>query len=126
MSYPGYDYPEDDDLERIEKWRIEWLNDGKHPVYGPWFDAIKALWWMPEWGWTEEDGSDDLHERPVRIYSISTGGWSGNESLIGAMERNFICWSQTFVQMRRGGHYVFYAPRLTTPSECSPSPEKNA
>jgi len=38
---------------------------------------------------------------------VSTGGWSGNEELIGAMRMNFILWSQWWWSSRRGGHYVF-------------------
>ena len=106
----GYDYPDDDDLKRVSEWRNEWLNDGKFPVFAPWFDLIKSLWWAADWGWTEFDGSDDGD--PIRVYQISTGGWSGNESLLEAMRDNFVCWSMTFYSMRRGGHYEFRIPRL--------------
>jgi len=124
MSDQGYDYPSDDDLTRIKEWRVEWLNDGTHPLYGPWFAFIKSLWWMPEWGWSEKDGYDKDYDRPVRIYRISTGGWSGNEDLLGAMENNFINWTQTFVQMRRGGHYIFHAPRLNNTKPDAETPQQ--
>jgi hypothetical protein len=44
---------------------------------------------------------------------VSTGGWSGNESIIAAMGRNLfwlLCWEQS----RRGGHYIFDLSRMPT------------
>jgi hypothetical protein len=43
----------------------------------------------------------------VQRFDISTAGWSGNESLIRAMEKNSFMWATTWVQSRRGGHYIF-------------------
>ena len=40
---------------------------------------------------------------------ISTGGWSGNEDLIGAMQNNAMLWIMTWVSSRRGGHYTFHS-----------------
>ena len=99
---PAQDYPDDEDLDKIKQWNI---------LKGPetltsLMDYIKTLWWMPDWGWREEDAKDIL-DRPVRRYSISTAGWSGNESLIEAMESNQMFWMFCWVQSRRGGHYVF-------------------
>jgi hypothetical protein len=114
----SYVYPEDEDLKRVAEHKCEWLNDGKHPVFSPWFALIKSMWWMPDWGWHEFDGFDDGD--PVRVLNISTGGWSGNESLIGAMRQNFIGWSMTFYSIRRGGHYEFRFPRLVESPQSGP------
>ena len=64
-------------------------------------EYVKSIWWEPGWGWKQSG----------RKYWISTGGWSGNEELIGAMHNNFIFWSQCFVQHRRGGHYILEIPK---------------
>jgi hypothetical protein len=83
------DYPTDEELKRIEKW----------PYSDPlgWLKFVESIWWMADWGITW---------RPRRVY-ISTGGWSGNEDIIESMKKNFILWSQLWVSVRRGGHYVF-------------------
>lgn len=111
MTTDGYDYPEDEQLQRVTAWSPTWDKAGKKPHYDAWFEFIKSLWWMPDWGWREYEGFDE--DEPVRIFHISTGGWSGNEDLIDAMSDNFICWSQTFSVHRTGGHYEFRIPDYT-------------
>lgn len=91
-------YPTDEELDRILKW----------PDDDPlgWFAFIKTCWWSADWGWTEFDGTDDF-ERPIRVYQISTGGWSGNESILESMKKHFVLWSWSWQNHRRGGHYTF-------------------
>lgn len=89
-------YPTEEALALIEKWSYE---DPKG-----WFNFIKSIWWMRDWGWRESALSED---DTVLCYNVSTGGWSGNESIISAMQQNRIMWSTTWVSSRRGGHYVF-------------------
>lgn len=96
----SYDYPSKQELH----WVSAWDND-----LGSWFTYIRSLWWAPEWGWTEERGHDELDERPVTRFRISTGGWSGNEDVIEAMQHS-LGWFFTWVQSRRGGHYIFELP----------------
>lgn len=93
-------YPTEECLEKIKKWNY---NDVKE-----WFEFIKEHWWAPDWGWTEIDEPHEYREnRTVHRYYISTGGWSGNESIIHAMEQNYMMKSLFWVQSRRGGHYIF-------------------
>ncbi len=47
----------------------------------------------------------DLYE-----WHLSTGGWSGNEDIIGSMKKNTMFWIFCWVQSRRGGHYIFQTP----------------
>ena len=46
-----------------------------------------------------------------RTYWVSTGGWSGNEEILSAMQSNFMFWATSWVSVRRGGHYVFTIPK---------------
>lgn len=71
---------------------------------------VRSLWEFAEWGWREEEFDD--FGRPSIRYSLSTGGWSGNESIIGALRqnRNFF-WTLYWEQSRRGGHYQIVVPK---------------
>lgn len=92
-------YPTDDALEIITLWN--W-NDAKG-----WFEFIKSLWAYSDWGWNEQEVIDEVTNKREWCYYISTAGWSGNESIIGAMEKNTWMWGLNWVQSRRGGHYIF-------------------
>lgn len=93
-------YPTDYALYLIEIWPWE---DTKG-----WFEFIKSIWWKADWGWDEgEEDSEHYNDKKVYRYHISTGGWSGNEDLIRAMEKNDFMWYIHWVQSRRGGHYIF-------------------
>lgn len=91
------EYPREDELERVATWEGDWREC---------FAFIRSIWWMPDWGWHEATVTDDF-DRIVTRYSISTGGWSGNEDIIAAMERNWMLMAMTWQQSRRGGHYIF-------------------
>lgn len=92
-------YPTGAALEIIEIWPGD---DCKG-----WFKFIEGLWYFHHWGWTEGECMDDTFDRKAYYYNISTAGWSGNESVIRAMKRNWSLWHLTWEQSRRGGHYVF-------------------
>lgn len=86
------DYPTQDELDKIVKW--------PPPDWKGLFEFVHSIWWMADWG-VDCDGDN---------YSFSTGGWSGNEDLIGAMQQNFIFWSLCWVSSKRGGHFEFKLP----------------
>lgn len=92
------DYPTDFDLQRISAW----------PFNDPlgWVDFACFIWHWPDWG---------IHRTQRRVY-MSTGGWSGNEEIVGAMRAN-VLWKVGFVSCRRGGHYIFDLTRLRTAQE---------
>ena len=101
-------YPTRDALTVIELWPHE------DPI--GWFTFINSLWHLKSWGWDEEvidlqvvEGYAPMMGRPAYIcrYNISTAGWSGNESIIRAMEENDSLWHFHWEQTRRGGHYIF-------------------
>ena len=85
--------PEDDELNIILNWQIKSKKDCKALL-----DYVYDLWKYTDCGyWDDNEVS----------YEISTGGWSGNESLIGAMMGNHMFWMLCWYSSRRGGHYVF-------------------
>lgn len=97
-------YPTDHALDLIEAW--PW-SDPKG-----WFEFINSIWHLKSWGWAEtEGGIDDWTDQKLtdttKRFHISTAGWSGNESIIRAMEKNWMLWHLHWVQSRRGGHYIF-------------------
>jgi hypothetical protein len=77
---------------------------------------VRERWAYADAGyWSEEDAVDNIMSKPVRRYHISTAGWSDNEWLMSAMEKNCVFWAMCWVSSRRGGHYVFEHPRQVTP-----------
>lgn len=93
-------YPTDAALDIIQLWH--W-SDAKG-----WFRFIESIWHLKSWGWSEGTQPDELYpEEWVYLYNISTAGWSGNEAIIGAMQKNRMLWHLNWVQSRRGGHYIF-------------------
>jgi len=99
-------YPTDDALIIIENW---YWNDSKG-----WFEFIKSLWYLSSWGWDEgEEPHDWKKDEMCYRYHISTAGWSGNEAIIHAMQKNDWMWYFNWVQSRRGGHYIFELKEIT-------------
>lgn len=69
---------------------------------------VKENWWAPDFGWRESIDSDGTSTS----YSLSTGGWSGNEQLISALEQNYAFWYLYWQSSSRGGHFVFTIPNV--------------
>ena len=91
-------YPTDNALDKIANWDF---NDPEG-----WFKCIESIWYLRSCVWSEVRKA--YLDSPDKIeYHISTAGWSGNEDIIGAMQKNKILWYYTWVQTRRGGHYIF-------------------
>ena len=95
MSNP---YPRENELETIQKWDLL-----EKPVTEL-LEYVRQLW--------EYDdrfiltGKRLTGKRVLRLY-LSTGGWSGNESIIGALQQNILFWSLCWVKSQSGGHYWF-------------------
>ena len=85
------EYPSEQDLKTIEAW--DCIKDPEGLL-----EFIRPFW--------EHYGFLSITGKKVKRVSMSTGGWSGNEDIIGAMYKNhfFLFW---FEQENRGGHYKF-------------------
>lgn len=93
-------YPTLDALRLIENWHHEYAMT--------WFDFINSIWYASDWGWKYDVVPHRFREgESVLKFEISTAGWSGNESIIKAMQKNEMLWWMTHYQTTRGGHYVF-------------------
>lgn len=91
------EYPTEEQLKQIETWPTEDF----HGLMA----FIKPLWKYAEIGyWTQEGES----------YSLSTGGWSGNDELITALRANYLFWAFYWYQSTRGGQYIFKPIREQT------------
>ena len=91
-------YPTDAALERIEAWEVTSRADFDNLM-----DFIRDLWWMSQWGFIV--GPDR------RFYTLITGGWSGNESIIQALDDNRMFTVFYWVLSERGGKFVYaYEP----------------
>jgi hypothetical protein len=98
------DYPTEDELKTIRTW------DHKDP-----FGLVDYI--LPYWeqnGWAKKTGKKIVH------LQLSTGGWSGNESIVAALDSFphheekdnnmffFLWWKKSV----RGGHYWFRVKQL--------------
>lgn len=96
----SHNYPDEHDLDVIREWECKTADD-LHNL----FIYIESRWWMPDWGWWQfTDGKGQT------FFHVATGGWSGNEDLIAALQDNFIAWHLCFEALHRGGHYIFRIP----------------
>ena len=94
-------YPTEIALDIIKNWTFRMSSKAL-------FEFIHSIWWMPDWGWKECPCVDELTGNETYTYHISTGGFSGNESIIYALQENkYMMWHLTWKQSRRGGHYIF-------------------
>lgn len=91
----GDGYVTDEELERIATWPHE---QGWRELLA----YVHDCWWAADWGWS----APEPDEEGLR-YQISTGGWSGNESIIDALQGNEDFWHECWYSTRRGGHYIF-------------------
>lgn len=87
------EYPREDELTVIKEW------DLLEKSITDMLDYVRNLW-------KYNDRFRLTGKRVLRLY-LSTGGWSGNESIISALKQNFIFWSMCWEKHTKGGHYWF-------------------
>jgi hypothetical protein len=95
-------YPTEHALDMIAKW--DWRHTDEC------FQFVRKMWQWNKMLWIQIDDGETI------TYDISTGGWSGNESLVMALRENHVIWMFTWVQSKRGGHYIFELPYKRQPS----------
>ena len=84
------EYPTKADLERIKNYKFE-----KFKSFRPLLNLIQDLWhWSDLIVWDKYD------------LELHTGGWSGNEDIIEALQGTDF-WLLAWQESRRGGHYKF-------------------
>ena len=95
MIEPEFDrngYPTESTLERIKKWDFE--------DWSGLIDFITSTWHWPDYA---------IMGR--KYLELHTGGWSGNEDVICALQDNLMIWGLYWHSSERGGHYKFLMKR---------------
>jgi len=92
------EYPDEDELQKIQTWDYSDFKGLMEFIYEIWKYHEPNPGWC---GWKQRS----------RKYWLHTGGWSGNEEIIGAMMNNNIFWMICWVSNKRGGHYIFELPK---------------
>ncbi len=98
VEWPTFDeseYPTEETLLKIEQWPLE-----DHIGL---IDFVKKCWKYPE-------RITYIMDTEFKI-RFSTGGWSGNESVIHALEKNVMFMSMWWFSSNRGGGHEFIYPR---------------
>jgi hypothetical protein len=84
-------YPTEEELKILKDW------DAKD-IQGL-LDFLKDIWWESGWGYK-------LRGKKVLKLELHTGGWSGNEEIIGELQGTMF-WALYWQKTLRGGHYYF-------------------
>lgn len=99
-------YPTEEALKTIEKFE-DWRNLEKL------FAAIKNIWAYPDYfsGPLDEPPKEILpllwREPKSKWYCLATAGWSGNELIIAALQKNPIIKGFCWYMSARGGLHVY-------------------
>ena len=101
MKHPTFDkdgYPTRETIDEIVNWPIKRGSDVKDLL-----DYVGEAWTY------QVPVSTRPHDSfPGRtIIKVATGGWSGNEALISALQENRMFWALAWVSSSRGGAYEF-------------------
>ncbi len=111
MSEPEWldesgEYPSDAALERIKAWPWE-------DVFGC-LDFVASIWHWPDFGVSHELRPEEYHvchtDNGDRFLRLATGGWSGNEDIVGALELNWGVQAMAWQLSGRGGLHIFKYP----------------
>jgi hypothetical protein len=87
-------YPTKKELEKIKNWDI--LNNDIQEF----LEYIRSIWRTPDWGFS-------LKGKRILKLELHTGGWSGNEEIMYALQHNYLFWGLYWRKSLTGGHYYF-------------------
>ena len=87
-------YPDKKSLKEIEKWDI--IEQGVQGL----LDLVEENTNVPDWSFS-------ITGKKVLHFEYHTGGWSGNEDVISALERNPLFFALYWKKSVRGGNYYF-------------------
>lgn len=87
-------YPLDDELQKIKTWVID-----SHKTYHDLMRYIHSIWTYPDYF------KRDYHH--PNAYRLVTGGWSGNEDIIRAMNQNPYLNAFYWYRSERGGLHLY-------------------
>lgn len=90
-------YPDEAELARVRNWP---LTENWRPL----IDFVRARWALT-------DAPEPEVIDGATFYAFHTGGWSGNEDLIGALHSNPAFWLVCWERSHKGGKHVFRLPR---------------
>lgn len=90
-------YPTEGLLNRIRNWHWE----------GGGFERL--LQYLPS-VWRYGPDYFKVPQYPTGVYIVRTGGWSGNEDIIMALQQNHLFWSLCWKESSVGGYYTFRVP----------------
>ncbi len=91
-------YPDEASLKEIKEWDI--LKQG-----------IDRLLELVEENTNWADRQISIRGKRILYFEYHTGGWSGNEDVIGALRYNVLFWSMFWRKSTVGGHYYFKIKR---------------
>lgn len=103
LSEPTFDsdgYPTDETLDAIRQWSPLDIRGLMEFIAEAWRD----------FGFFEKR-PPVLDEDNGCYWCCATGGWSGNESLLGALGENVVAYAVSWNLSRRGGYHEFHVPK---------------
>lgn len=100
IKSPTFDadgYPTEETTLAIKEWEFKDATGWLQYVREAWNHTYGKIW--------EENG----------LLNMATGGWSGNEEIIIAMQENLVLWGLLWESSRRGGLDVFNLSNAAEP-----------
>ena len=97
-------YPTPETLRIITEWPFKTFSD-----YDRLLEEIEQVWRWHDYfkrGPLRKPRFPGAKDRR-RTWKVSTGGWSGHEDMIAALQDNHMFWAICWLSSRRGGHYEF-------------------